>query len=113
MATVSSPRPMGWRQQKVYRFIHDYQLGHGHSPSIREIGDGVGLTSTSSVAWHLAALEAKGLVAREDGTRGTVTVNELVTVRRDDLVAILQSGDRVDSEYSFTAYSRLARAVGL
>lgn len=113
MPATTERRPVGWRQAKVYRFILAYQLEHNHGPSIREIGDGTGLTSTSSVAWHLARLEARGLLTREGGTRGTVIANELVTVRRDDLVCLLRTADRADSEYSFTVYSRLARAAGL
>ncbi len=100
----------GWRQGKVYQFIRAYQLDHGHSPSIREIGDGVGLTSTSSVAWHLSQLELKGLVSREPGTRGTVTVNELVTVKRADLVSVLSEAEGFAGG---PAFARLAAAAGM
>ena len=100
--------PVGWRQGKVYRFIRDYQLEHGHSPSMREIGDGTGLSSTSSVAWQLAQLELKGYITRDGGTRGTVTCSELVTVRRDDLIAVLGEAEGFGGS---PAFARLWDAV--
>ena len=49
------------RQRKIVRFIGGWVQEHGYSPSMREIGRAVGLTSTSSVEHQLAALQAKGL----------------------------------------------------
>ena len=45
------------RQRKIVRFISDWVQERGYSPSMREIGRAVGLTSTSSVEHQLAALE--------------------------------------------------------
>ena len=44
----------------------------GYPPSIREIGDAVGLRSTSSVAYHLKALQEKGYLHRDRGRPRTV-----------------------------------------
>ena len=62
------------RQQKILRFISDWVQEHGYSPSMREIGRAVGLTSTSSVEHHLAALQAKGYLHRAAGCPRTVEV---------------------------------------
>jgi len=62
------------RQRNVVRFISGWIHEHGYSPSIREIGRAVGLTSTSSVKHQLAALEAKGYLRREAGCPRTVEV---------------------------------------
>ena len=62
------------RQRKVLRFISGWVHEHGYSPSMREIGRAVGLTSTSSVEHQLAALEAKGWLRREAGCPRTVEV---------------------------------------
>ena len=52
------------RQQKILVAIRDWVVEHGYSPSTREIGDAVGLRSSSSVSKHLAALEDKGFLKR-------------------------------------------------
>ncbi|MDQ3151829.1 MAG: repressor LexA, partial [Actinomycetota bacterium] len=48
------------RQQRVLEVIRDWVERFGYPPSVREIGEAVGLTSTSSVAHQLRALERKG-----------------------------------------------------
>ena len=62
------------RQRKIVRFITGWVHEHGYSPSIREIGRAVGLTSTSSVEHQLAALQAKGYLRRAAGCPRTVEV---------------------------------------
>jgi repressor LexA len=52
------------RQQRILAAIRDWVVRHGYSPSTREIGDAVGLRSSSSVSKHLAALEEKGFLRR-------------------------------------------------
>ena len=62
------------RQRTILRFIHDWVHERGYSPSMREIGRAVGLTSTSSVEHQLSALETKGHLRREPGCPRTVEV---------------------------------------
>ncbi|QFU90344.1 LexA repressor [Amycolatopsis sp. YIM 10] len=52
------------RQQRILVTIQDWVNRHGYSPSTRELGDAVGLRSSSSVSKHLAALEDKGFLRR-------------------------------------------------
>jgi len=52
------------RQQRILATIRDWVVRHGYSPSTREIGDAVGLRSSSTVAKHLASLEEKGFLRR-------------------------------------------------
>ncbi len=56
------------RQTKVLETIRDAVAQRGYPPSMREIGQAVGLTSTSSVAHQLKVLEEKGFIKR-DGSR--------------------------------------------
>ena len=56
------------RQTKVLETIRDAVALRGYPPSMREIGQAVGLTSTSSVAHQLKVLEEKGFIKR-DGSR--------------------------------------------
>lgn len=53
------------RQQRVLSHIKDSIEKRGYPPSMREIGQAVGLTSTSSVAYQLRTLEEKGYLKRD------------------------------------------------
>ncbi len=59
-------KPLSKSQQKIYDYIVDC-TNHGKVPSIRELCAATGLSSTSTVAYHLKALEEKGLIEREEG----------------------------------------------
>jgi repressor LexA len=63
-----------WRQRKVLQVIRDSVQQHGYPPSMREIAEAVGLTSTSSVAYQLSVLQAKGYLHRDVGRPRTVEV---------------------------------------
>ena len=64
------------RQEKVLQFVRDAVRRHGYPPSIREIGEAVGLRSTSSVSHQLEALQKKGYLQRQSGRPRTT---ELLT----------------------------------
>jgi repressor LexA len=53
------------RQKEVLEVIRTWVERFGYPPSVREIGEAVGLTSTSSVAYQLRALEQKGYLRRD------------------------------------------------
>lgn len=53
------------RQRAILEVIHAHVDLHGYPPSVREIGDAVGLRSTSSVHAQLESLEAKGYLKRD------------------------------------------------
>jgi repressor LexA len=53
------------RQRKILQIIAEAVAARGYPPSIREIGDAVGLASPSSVAHQLNALERKGFIRRD------------------------------------------------
>jgi len=53
------------RQQEILNFIKDEVRSKGYPPSVREIGEAVGLASSSTVHGHLARLESKGLIRRD------------------------------------------------
>lgn len=53
------------RQEKVLAYIKHCVEDRGYPPSLREIGESVGLTSPSSVAHQLATLERKGYLRRD------------------------------------------------
>jgi repressor LexA len=53
------------RQQEIWEFLVEYVDGHGYPPTVREIGEAVGLASPSTVHAHLANLERAGLLRRD------------------------------------------------
>ncbi|MFV0559197.1 MAG: transcriptional repressor LexA [Enterococcus sp.] len=53
------------RQLEVLRFIYEQVNEKGYPPTVREIGEAVHLSSTSTVHGHLARLEKKGLIQRD------------------------------------------------
>jgi repressor LexA len=53
------------RQQEIWQFLVDYVDSHGYPPTVREIGEAVGLASPSTVHAHLANLERAGVLRRD------------------------------------------------
>ena len=53
------------RQQEIWEFLVEYVDLHGYPPTVREIGEAVGLASPSTVHAHLANLERAGLLKRD------------------------------------------------
>lgn len=72
------------RQQEIWQFLVAYVDDHGYPPTVREIGDAVGLASPSTVHAHLANLERAGLL-RRDPTKPRAI--ELVGRRREEAPA--------------------------
>jgi repressor LexA len=68
------------RQQEIWGFLVEYVDSHGYPPTVREIGEAVGLASPSTVHAHLANLERAGLL-RRDPTKPRAL--ELVGHRRE------------------------------
>jgi repressor LexA len=62
------------RQRNILEVIRSSVTTRGYPPSIREIGDAVGLTSTSSVAHQLRTLERKGFLRRDPNRPRAVDV---------------------------------------
>ncbi|WP_148575125.1 transcriptional repressor LexA [Nocardioides caldifontis] len=63
------------RQQRVLTVIRESLAARGYPPSMREIGQKVGLTSSSSVAHQLRTLEEKGYIRRDPNRPRALTVS--------------------------------------
>ena len=61
------------RQREVYEFIQDRIQAWGYPPTIREIGEHLGIRSTNGVADHLKALKRKGYLNHDERKSRTLT----------------------------------------
>ena len=63
---MTTPKKLTKRQRMVLRYIIDHIQDHGFPPTIREIGDHMGIKSTNGVNDHLKELERKDYLERKD-----------------------------------------------
>jgi len=80
------------RQQEIWNYLVEYVDLHGYPPTVREIGEQVGLASPSTVHAHLANLERAGLL-RRDPTKPRAL--ELIGRERRDSVAAAEEAHDV------------------
>ncbi|QNE16776.1 transcriptional repressor LexA [Kribbella qitaiheensis] len=86
------------RQQRILGVIRDCVVKNGYSPSSRQIGDAVGLRSTSSVSKHLTSLEEKGFLRRSASVSRPIDVRAFLRSApsestSDDSVSVPVVGD--------------------
>lgn len=67
------------RHRKIMHFLERFQDENGYSPSIREIGDSIGVKSTSLVDYYLNQLEQKGYISREGRVSRSIRVMKSLT----------------------------------
>ncbi|KAA5828314.1 transcriptional repressor LexA [Saccharopolyspora hirsuta] len=78
------------RQQRILAAIQDWVNRYGYSPSTRQIGEAVGLRSSSSVSKHLNALEEKGFLRRSATVSRPMDVRAFLrpSAARDDAASV-------------------------
>lgn len=64
------------KQEEIYNVIKESILNKGYPPSVREIGELVGLKSTSSVHAHLNSLEKKGYIRKDPTKPRTIEITD-------------------------------------
>ena len=74
-------------QQKIYEYIASCIREQGYPPSVREIGEAVGLKSPSTVHFHLKHLEEAGVIEKGAGKGRAITLTE--TSVQEDRVPIV------------------------
>jgi len=65
MRKETMEKPATERQRRILEVIRAFTAEHGYPPSVREIGERVGLSSSSTIHAHLKALEARGMISRD------------------------------------------------
>lgn len=63
------------KQRQIYEFILSFSDAYGYPPSVREIGEAVGLKSPSTVHFHMKGLRSAGLISQAEGKTRAITVN--------------------------------------
>jgi len=64
------------RRQRILAFVASYHEQHRRPPSIREIGKEIGVPSTGLVSFHLARLEADGVISRSYNSARSVLLTQ-------------------------------------
>ena len=62
------------KQQQIYDYIRVFTAEYGYPPSVREIGQAVGLKSPSTVHFHLRGLEQAGAIAKAEGKTRAISL---------------------------------------
>lgn len=70
------------KQQQIYDYIVAFSEEYGYPPSVREIGNHLGLKSPSTVHFHLKGLRAAGLIQQAEGKTRAITVTADSFARR-------------------------------
>ena len=74
------------KAQKILDFVNAFIQENGFAPSVREIGEAVGLRSTASVSYHLQQLQEKGLL-QSPGAKGRKRA--IVTTQRPGQIPVV------------------------
>lgn len=74
------------KQERLLNFILDFHKEHGYSPSIREMAQGMGVSSPSTIKAMLDRLEAKGMLIKSSGKARSLTA---VTQEEDKGVPVI------------------------
>lgn len=103
------------RQRRVLEVITEAVEAHGYPPSIREMGEAVGLASPSSVAHQLRALESKGFIRRDPNRPRALevrwprhTAREPVAAASDSVVDATGIGDAYPAAVHVPVLGRIA-----
>lgn len=76
------------KQQQIYNFILSFSEEYGYPPSVREIGDHLGLKSPSTVHFHLKGLRSAGLISHVEGKTRSITISGDVLARRGKIPVV-------------------------
>jgi repressor LexA len=69
---MPDPRDLTDRQRELLAALERLHRLHGYAPSMRELGDAVGVASTSTVHHHVSVLAQRGFVERLPRTHRTL-----------------------------------------
>ena len=105
------------RQQEIFEFIKRYSAEHGYPPTVRDIGQAIGLTSSSTVHAHLANLERLGVLRRDPTKPRAMEVlvdraKKIVSPPGLPLVGRVAAGSPILAEENIEEYHQVPSVLG-
>ena len=76
------------KQQQIYDYIVSFTDEHGYPPSVREIGEYVGLKSPSTVHFHLKGLQSAGLITQAAGKTRAISIADGGLPKKDKVPVV-------------------------
>ena len=76
------------KQQQIYDYIISFTDEHGYPPSVREIGEYVGLKSPSTVHFHLKGLQSAGMITQAAGKTRAISINDEGQPKKDKVPVV-------------------------
>lgn len=98
-------------QQKVYDLIVEGS-NSGRVPSVRELCTATGFKSTSTVAYHLKALEERGLIEREEGLNRCIRLKNEQPAARVPLLGRVTAGQPILAVQDIESYIPVPQEIG-
>lgn len=105
------------RQNEILTYIKKYMVSHGYPPTIREIGADLGVSSPATIHAHLANLESKGFIKKEDTKNRAIEllVENEYAIKNEEVVSVpllgkitagspIEAIERPDEYFSLPAY---------
>ena len=105
------------RQNEILTYIKKYMVSHGYPPTIREIGAALGVSSPATIHAHLANLESKGFIKKEDTKNRAIEllVENEYAIKDEEVVSVpllgkitagspIEAIERPDEYFSLPAY---------
>ena len=103
-------KPLTKSQQKVYDYILECS-SEGRVPSVRELCSATGFKSTSTVAYHLKALEDAGLIEREEGLNRCIRIKNEQPAAKVPLVGRVTAGQPILAVQDIESYIPVPKEV--
>ena len=91
-------------QQKIYDYIVQAIQDQGYPPSVREIGEAVGLKSPSTVHFHLKHLEELGVIGKQAGKGRALTLTEAPQENQVPIVGNVAAGSPILAQECIEEY---------
>lgn len=103
------------RQEQILSFIRDFQRNFKRPPAVREIGDGVGLSSPCTVYRHLETLEKRGFIRRDRGKARSIEIMDADFSPREvleiPLLGRVAAGSPILAEENFSGTVTVAQGM--
>ncbi|MBR2133287.1 MAG: transcriptional repressor LexA [Eubacterium sp.] len=101
------------KQNEVFEYIKSVISERGVAPSVREIGEAVGLRSTSSVQYNLNALEELGYIKRDSNLKRTIRIKGMCeSVARIPLLGTVTAGQPILATQQIEDYIAVSGVSG-